>query len=119
MNKVYTSFLVCFMSVLAARPNNPAQADSMPEGEELYARHEYEKAALCFLKEVRAHKGNAAAHYYLGNSYLQLKRKEDAIKEYEQAAALDPSGSAGEYSRTALESLRQPAQLPAPAPVPV
>lgn len=101
-------------SVLIWQSPCAVAASYMAEGEKLYGKHEFAKAARCFEAEVAENAESAAAHYYLANTYLQLKRTADAIKEYEQASTLDPVSSAGQFSRTALQRLQPPPE-PAPA----
>lgn len=40
---------------------------------------------------IKANPSDARAHYYLGNLYYFLEQKENGIKEWEKAVAIDPS----------------------------
>ena len=42
---------------------------------------QHDKAASALESAVKTAPGNVAAHYYLANSYLKLKKQDDAIKE--------------------------------------
>lgn len=48
---------------------------------------------------------NPTLHYYLACSYIRLKRRDDAIREYRIAYALQPSGELGRFSMSALRNL--------------
>ncbi len=48
---------------------------------------------------------NPVLHYYLGNSYVRLKQKDGAIREFRIAYALQPDAQVGQYSKDALALL--------------
>jgi tetratricopeptide (TPR) repeat protein len=48
---------------------------------------------------------NAVLHYYLANAYAKTSQKDDAIKEYKIALALEPQGQLASYCERALRVL--------------
>jgi len=48
---------------------------------------------------------NPVLHYYLGNTYVRLKQRDGAIREFRIAYALQPDAKVGQYSKDALALL--------------
>ncbi len=85
--------------------NSSLAVDNLAQGEALYAKGDYKKAEQIIRAEILAHPKNAAAYYLLGNILVSLSSTSEAIRQYKTAASLDPSGTAGAYSKQALNNL--------------
>jgi tetratricopeptide (TPR) repeat protein len=66
-----------------------AAADQLDRGRELYNQKKYEEANRFFEDAVKQEPENAAAHYQLGLTQLELKRWSDAQRHLERAHELD------------------------------
>lgn len=51
---------------------------------------------------------NPVLHYYLANALSKINQKNDAIREYKVALALQPEGQLADYCQKALSSLTSP-----------
>jgi tetratricopeptide (TPR) repeat protein len=74
-------------------------------GERYYKAGDYENAANSFESSLKNNPNNAYTHYMRANALVNLKQTTEAGAEYTQAAALDPGGSIGTYSKQALATL--------------
>jgi tetratricopeptide (TPR) repeat protein len=70
-----------------------------------YKAGDYANAAGHLGAALSSDFNNPLLHYYLGNSYVQLKQKDGAIREFRIAYALQPTGEVGNYARRALLGL--------------
>lgn len=73
----------------------------------------YGLAARLFHKAARKNPNDAIARYHLANSFVYLKRHEDAMTEYRRSYMLDPYSVVSGYCRKAL--LAYQSALPVPA----
>jgi tetratricopeptide (TPR) repeat protein len=67
-----------------------AQSDSMQRGLQLFQQQSYEAALVQFEQARRAHPGDASLVNFIGITETRLGRLEEANKDYEIAARLDP-----------------------------
>jgi tetratricopeptide (TPR) repeat protein len=65
-----------------------AAADHFDRGRELYSQKKFEEANRLFEDAVKEEPENAAAHYHLGLTQLELKRWSDAQRHLERAHEL-------------------------------
>jgi tetratricopeptide (TPR) repeat protein len=94
--------------LFALQTQNSAWAETLiEEGERFYAESNFEKAGRCFQTEIRDHPDFAQAHYLMGNVFVELNRRLDAVQEYRWAIRLDPHGLAGQYSERALNAIEK------------
>ncbi|HEY9680478.1 MAG TPA: tetratricopeptide repeat protein [Oculatellaceae cyanobacterium] len=73
-------------------------------GVTLYQNRQYQSAKGQFLRLVAADPTNAAAQYYLANTYVKLGQHSLAQKHYKLASLLNPGGPYGAYAVTALKA---------------
>ena len=104
----YQNALVLYQQYLKIRPDDAGAHVSL--GELLLASGDTQGAQGQFAQAIALKPTNATAaraHLGLGNAYATLKppRLSDAISEYQQASALDPTGSTGDSARTRLSGL--------------
>ena len=88
-----------YAGALAAKPDHfPALLN---QGRVQMARMNYEAAAPTLEAAVKADPKSAAANFFLGESYLQLKKGSKAVVNLNNAIALDPVGMADAHLRLA------------------
>ncbi|MDR3615707.1 MAG: tetratricopeptide repeat protein [Candidatus Obscuribacterales bacterium] len=80
--------------------------DSFAEGQKLYAQGKFAQAAGLFNSYLIGHPGDATAQYYLGCSYVGLRRNDDAIEHYQQAIKLAPISTVAAYCRDEVTKLK-------------
>lgn len=68
----------------------------------LYQNRQYQSARGQFLRVIAADPTNAAAQYYLANTYVKLGQHSLAQKHYKLALLLNPGGAYGSYAVEAL-----------------
>jgi tetratricopeptide (TPR) repeat protein len=81
-------------------------ADPFAEGKRLYAQGQYAQAAGLLNSYLIGHPDDAAAQYYLGCSYVGLRRNEDAVEHYQKAIKLAPKSTIAAYSRDEVTKLK-------------
>lgn len=69
---------------------------------EEYNQGEYKAAEGHLGQALASDFDNAVLHYYLANTYVHLNKKQDAIKEFRIAYALEPTKEVGKLSKVAL-----------------
>lgn len=91
--------------------------DSVSEATILYEQGQLQKAAQMLQAELRTQPNNSAAHYLIRMGNILIKRGEltEAVKEYQSAVMIDPSGASGIYSKRELASLTKAQDLKSPA----
>jgi tetratricopeptide (TPR) repeat protein len=95
----------------------PCQAsESFDKAKLLYQKGQYTESLEFIEAELKANPKNAAAHYLFGNVLVTKKALPEAIREYQSAAVLDPTGPSGLYSKQALSKLVPPSKAEAAAP---
>lgn len=77
----------------------------LQQGIGAYQRGLFAEAEKYLSARCRIQPGDANAFYYLGNTYLQLKRNEDAAHMFTACVKVSPTSQAGQYSLQALERL--------------
>jgi len=84
-----------------------ASADTqiMTQGIREYAAGDYANAAGHLGAALSTDFNNAKLHYYLASAYSHLNQRDDAVREYRIAYALQPDGEVGEYAKVALKAL--------------
>ncbi len=82
-------------------------ADNVTKATELYKSGRNEEALPILESELNANPKNARAHYLLGNVLVTKKFYTDALEEYGFAAALDPEGPVGRYSKQEIARLEE------------
>lgn len=70
----------------------------------LYQNRQYQPAKGQFLRLIAADPTNAAAQYYLANTYVKLGQHSLAQKHYKLASLLNPGGPYGSYAMKALKA---------------
>jgi tetratricopeptide (TPR) repeat protein len=91
-------------------------ADNLAKATSLYEKGQYTEALEFIENELRENPKNAAAHYLLGNVLVTRKAYPEAIREYQCAVTLDPTGPSGLYSKQALTGLEAQSKAQSPAP---
>jgi len=102
-NRKLTSILVTLalsasISVGKARAENAVLEQAIKD----YYAGDYQTAVGHLGEAEAAEFNNAKLHYFLANSYVHLKQKDAAIREYRIAYALEPTGEVGDLSKQAL-----------------
>jgi tetratricopeptide (TPR) repeat protein len=82
-----------------------ASEDLLKQGITEYNAGDFGNAAGHLGAALSTDFNNPILHYYLGNTYVRLKQKEGAIREFRIAYALQPDAKVGEYSKSALALL--------------
>jgi len=80
------------LSAWLIRAAGPATVD-LDSAIRLYGLGEYQKAADLLLQCSRQAAPTPALALWLGKSYFRLRRWDDAIRQFERAVSLEPSGS--------------------------
>lgn len=116
----------CLAAVLVLLSTTPAHAaGEFEKGVALYGKADYQAALPLLEAAIKSGKAkDATAHYYLANTYLQLGRQAEALREYSVSLRLDPSGPSSGYCQQAINRISstvtsQSASLPYPAVAPV
>lgn len=81
-----------FRRALQERPSYPVALLNL--GKLNYGQKNYDAAIATLSQLVAAHPESAAAHRFLGESYLRVKKGSKAVPELEEAARLDPQDQA-------------------------
>ncbi|MBK7748221.1 MAG: hypothetical protein IPP57_24740 [Candidatus Obscuribacter sp.] len=79
-----------------------ALSPALKQGMEEYNQGEYKAAEGHLGQALASDFDNAVLHYYLANTYVHLNKKQDAIKEFRIAYALEPNKEVGKLSKVAL-----------------
>lgn len=79
-----------------------ALSPALKQGMEEYNQGEYKAAEGHLGQALASDFDNAVLHYYLANTYVHLNKKQDAIKEFRIAYALEPTKEVGKLSKVAL-----------------
>jgi hypothetical protein len=74
----------------------------MQDGMNYYHQHRYLSAIARFGTALPNEFNNSNMHYYLANCMVFLHHRDDAVREYRIAYALNPSGTTGRYSQMCL-----------------
>jgi tetratricopeptide (TPR) repeat protein len=105
---MHKSALLSVAAVLAismpglAETRNP----SLVKGIQLFNAGQAQQALPWLLQAAKTGAGKGSdVHYYLGNVYMKLGRKETAIEEYKLSVGLDPASKAAALSKKNLEQL--------------
>jgi hypothetical protein len=79
-------------------------ADDSDVGQALreYHSQKYLKAISHLGASLPTEFSNPTIHYYMANCMVYLRQRNDAIREYRIAYALDPTGTTGKYSKMCL-----------------
>jgi tetratricopeptide (TPR) repeat protein len=85
-----------------AETRNP----SLTKGIQLFNSGQVQQALPYLQAAVKSGAGKGSdVHYYLGNIYLKLGKKETAIEEYKLAVGLEPKSKAAELAKKNLDQL--------------
>jgi tetratricopeptide (TPR) repeat protein len=82
-----------------------ADEANMATGIGLFQAAKYDDALVSFQAALATDFNNPKLHYYLATTFSHLKRRDQAIKEYRIAYALDPDREVGKLSKQALDLL--------------
>lgn len=80
-------------------------ADLFAAGQQSYAKKQYTQASTQLNNHLVRHPEDPIAHYYLGCSFVQLRRTEDALKQFEKAIELAPKSQVALYSSEEIARL--------------
>jgi tetratricopeptide (TPR) repeat protein len=105
-------FIAVALLAVFCQPEALADDYMLKLGERYYKAGDYQNAANSLQSALTTHPNNAYAHYMFANSLLNLKQNGQAAAEYQKAAALDPAGAIGTYSKQALATLTRPSEAP-------
>jgi tetratricopeptide (TPR) repeat protein len=86
---------------LSALADNPIMTQGIRE----YTAGDYANAAGHLGAALSTDYNNAKLHYYLASAYSHLNQRDDAVREYRIAYALQPDGEVGGYAKQALATL--------------
>lgn len=101
--RILVSFIfIFFSSVLFAfgTTEDPTSTEdpNLKEAQSLIEKKEFDKAVPLLMKVVTSNPKNADAFNYLGYSYRQLGKQDEALKNYQMALSIDPAHKgANEY----------------------
>jgi tetratricopeptide (TPR) repeat protein len=99
IQKDYDAAEKSYAGSLAVRPDYfPALLN---RGRVQMARADYEHAAESLEAAIKIDPKSAAANYFLGETYLQMKKGSKAVGYFSQALAIDPVGMADAHLRLA------------------
>lgn len=85
----------------SALADNPLLTQGIRE----YTAGDYANAAGHLGAALSTDYNNAKLHYYLASAYSHLNQRDDAVREYRIAYALQPDGEVGGYAKQALTTL--------------
>jgi TolB-like protein/Tfp pilus assembly protein PilF/predicted Ser/Thr protein kinase len=92
-----------------------AEAHTLLADVQFFHDWDFAGAERSFKRAIESNPGYSIAHCYYGNLLLSLKRREEAMREYDRALALDPLGAAtlvlGAYGATATGDLGRAREL--------
>lgn len=97
--------IACATSFGGAQSMALADSQILTQGIREYAAGDYANAAGHLGAALSTDYNNAKLHYYLASAYSHLNQKDDAIREYRIAYALQPDGEVGGYAKQALKTL--------------
>lgn len=88
MQKIkYLLFIIAILTIVDASAQRTSR-EHLRRGNKFYADSIYDKAEIEYLKSLEnIDTASATAHYNLGNALLFQNKAQDAIKQYEKAAA--------------------------------
>ncbi|MBU6454802.1 MAG: hypothetical protein KGS72_23745 [Cyanobacteria bacterium REEB67] len=111
------SVAVLFTMTLSIDGAQQALADeaNMATGIGQFQAAKYDDALVSFQAALATDFNNPKLHYYLATTFSHLKRRDQAIKEYRIAYALDPDREVGKLSKQALEMLGASGESAKPA----
>jgi tetratricopeptide (TPR) repeat protein len=95
--------MVVLAFVLSIRP--AAANKYLDDGIKEYNLGHYSEAIGLLGEAEPTEFNNPVLHYYLGNAFSKTHQKDDAVKEYKIALALEPRGQIAEYCERALRLL--------------
>lgn len=103
-------FILSIICLFLITGNAFAKAESakFKQGVQQYKIGNYIGATEIMQQVTAADPGNAVAHYYLAISYVQIGKKDEAIKEYNNVIALNPAPKLVSYSKQGLSYLGIP-----------
>jgi len=93
MRLIIGLFFIIYSSITFAFPSDPAN-DANPkykQAEDYINQKDYNQAIPLLTEVVAADPQNADAYNYLGYSYRQLGKLDDALKYYQMALKIDPN----------------------------
>jgi len=102
-----TSSAMLLITIAATAVSTPAFATSpeLDRGIKYFKSKHYAAAVTQLTNAVNQRdKKNPLAHYYLGNSLLQVGKKNEALVQFRTAWSLSPKGEAGKASYSVLKS---------------
>lgn len=88
VGKVYLVCLLLFMAT--GTKANASDIDLWNKANALYARKNFDSAAIIYQSLLNSNTENATLHYNAGNAYYRLNKIGYAIFHYEKAAHLEP-----------------------------
>jgi tetratricopeptide (TPR) repeat protein len=103
MQKFILSILCIFLITTSAFAK--AGSTKFKQGVLQYKNGNYIGASETMQAVIAADPGDAVAHYYLAISYVQIGKKDEAIKEYNNVIALNPASKLISYSKQGLSYL--------------
>ncbi len=102
------SLVILFSTICAVEAKTYTKNAQTAEAIRLYKSGDYTQSYFAFSQIVKKDSSNALAAYYLGMSAAQLGRSEEAIANYEKAAALSPNGILGSYAKRGIKCVETP-----------
>jgi tetratricopeptide (TPR) repeat protein len=102
--------IVAGVFACAARAESPF----LKQGIEDYNAGDYQSAISHFGAALASDFNNAVLHYYMASSFVHMKLKDDAIREFRIAYALQPDAEVGKFSKQALGYLGVETDSPKP-----
>jgi hypothetical protein len=107
---VKTKLATGLLAVLlfAGRPALSAAGALLDEAVKDYQAGNYQQAVVKLARITGADPFNVTAHYYLANSLVYVKEKQEAKEEYRLCYVLDPHGPLSDYCRQALVLFKEP-----------
>src|SRR5271163_4774855 len=93
------------VSTTVSLPGLANQNSYLKKGISKYNAGDYSEARAMFGAAEVYEFNNPVLHYYLADTYIKQNCKADAIREYQIALALQPTGTIADYCKRALTSL--------------
>jgi tetratricopeptide (TPR) repeat protein len=99
--RIVIAATLCGGAQSSALADNPLLTQGIRE----YTAGDYANAAGHLGAALSTDYNNAKLHYYLASAYSHLNQRDDAVREYRIAYALQPEGEVGGYAKQALTTL--------------
>ena len=99
------AYLICFAAVTYAQQGVLPYDVLMRSGKIRTQAKDFDKAMEFFQIAVKNYPNEPEAHYWLGEAYLTLKNRKDAVREFKTVIELAPDSDFARMARQRLDRL--------------